>query len=68
MKKSYITPRVEVLTAKVERGYQCSGGYTTLTCGSEGMSNNGRIGFGSGEPWDNGSNVEGLGDAGTIFF
>ena len=67
MKKSYIAPRVDVFSATVEKGYQCSGGSTTLLCGSEGMSDNAYIGFGSSGN-NGGGNMEGIGDNGAIFF
>lgn len=65
-KKTYIQPQVTVYKARVEKGYQCSGN-TTVLCGSEGMSDNGYIGFGSSGN-NNGGNMEGIGDNGAIYF
>ncbi len=62
----YITPTAERLSVRVEQGYMLSG-YTQLTGGTERTSTNGKMAFGDGEPYDNGSNVEGLGENGTIY-
>lgn len=67
MKKSYITPRIDIVCARVEKGFAGSG-MRTLYLGSDvEVSSNGGIHFGNGAASDNGSNVEGIGNGGIIY-
>lgn len=68
MAKQYVTPTVEPLVVRIEQGYSLSVGEVTVTGGCEGLRDNARIAFGSSEPYDNGSNMEGIGDNGALFF
>lgn len=69
MAKQYVTPTVEPLVVRIEQGYSLSGDDdVTISGGCEGIRDNARIAFGSGEPYDNGSNMEGIGDNGALFF
>lgn len=66
MKKSYITPRIDVINVRVERGF--AGSLSTMYLGSnEEVSSNGGIHFGNGAASDNGSNMEGIGNGGIIY-
>lgn len=68
VKKPYMPPLVEVVTCRVERGFAASG-FSTLYLGfNKGVSSNGGVSFSNGAPPDNGSNLEGLGDGGSLYF
>ena len=68
MKKNYITPSIEIVCARVEKGFAGSGMRTLGLGSNEEVSSNGGIHFGNGAPAPNGSNVEGIGDGGTLYF
>lgn len=68
LKRPYVAPVVEVLEARVESGFAGSFNRTLYLGSNEDVSSNGGIHFGNGAPSDNGSNVEGIGDGGFLYF
>ena len=68
LKRPYVAPVVEVLEARVEGGFAGSGNRTLYLGSSEEVTSNGGIHSGNGAPSDNGSNMEGLGDGGHLYF
>lgn len=74
-KRNYIKPRVKAVDFIVENGFVGSNSLTpiedqhTIFLGSnEEVGFNGGIHFGNGAASDNGSNVEGIGDGGHVYF
>ena len=58
---------MEVLAARVEKGFAGSGNREMFLGSEEGVGNNGGITFGGG-PGGSSGNMEGVGDGGEIFF
>lgn len=65
MKKSYITPRIDIISVRVERGF--AGSYTGMT---EGIQEGAVIDFGDPNPYypDGQPMLEGISNGQTIFF
>lgn len=66
-KKVYMTPTLEVMNARVEKGFAGSGNYTMYLGSNEAVEYNGEITYGGGAGGSDG-NMEGVGYGGTIFF
>lgn len=66
-RKKYEAPAVEVLAARVEKGFAGSGNRELYLGSEEDVGYNGGISFGGG-PGGSSGNLESVGDGGAIYF
>ena len=67
MKKMYITPKIEIFTPRIEKGFAGSGNRELYLGSEETVGYNGGITFGGG-PGGSSGNMEGVGNNGSIYF